>query len=348
MAIYFDTNVILDGLTSLRATSVLVVARAHGLDLAVPQLALTEAQARRRRLIEQRVADIHKALDFGSGLFPVPIFNKPDASRLAADWANEIARKVRLIPVSDQHAVEALHREIQRLPPAADGSGARDSAIWLAIAEDHRTRDEDGYLLSSDKAFRDPTVETPRLLPALLVDLGAGKPMHLAPAFEHVLGLLATEGGREFDVEEIRENQALPSLVSVAVQISGRLDTTADEMLERELGPNRVFAPGTVSTTYRVGAAGLMAIDEQRIYQLGQGREVAIIESRWSMPLMVHITSGAGGLSTERFSVGASATLSLASVMVVAHIQLWAQRETGKPATFEIGNPGAIRVSVLT
>jgi hypothetical protein len=348
VAIYLDTNVVLDGLQSLRATSVIVVARAHGLDVAMPQLALQEAQAHRRRLIAQRVDEIQKALEIGGGLFPVPTFDKPDAARLAADWAQEIRKVARLIPARDQHAAEALHREIERLPPAVqEGFGARDSAIWLAIAEDHRGRNEIGYFLSSDKAFRDPDTKEPRLLRALSDELGSSaKPMHLAPAFEHVLGLLATEGGHEFDLEEIRANQALPALVSVAVQITGRLDVTADEMLASVLGPNAVFAPGVLSTDYKVGAAAVVAIDEQKVYQLGQGREVAVIETRWSMPLMVHATSGAGGLSTERISLGPSATLTLAQVMVVARIRLWAQRETAKPATFEIGNLDAIRVSV--
>ena len=346
MAIYLDSNVLLDGLRSLRATSLVVVARAHGLDIAVPELALKEAQAHRRRLIEQRVADIEKALEVGSGLFPVPTLERPDTARLAAEWAHEVRKMVRPILASDQHAVEALNRQIERLPPAGE-AGARDAAIWLAISEDHRRRDEVGYLLSADKGFRDPEVKAPRLLPALADELGTAKPMYLAPAIENLLGLLTTEGGREFALDEIRANRSLPSLVSVAVKITGRLDTTADEILASSLGLNLAFAPGLVAVAQDVSPASIAAIEQQNVYQLGEGREVAVIESTWSMQLTVRITSGAKGFNAARWSLGPSATVTLPPRAIDARIQLWAQRESARPATFEIGNLDAIRVSVL-
>jgi hypothetical protein len=346
VAIYLDTNVFQDGLTGLRATSARVVARAHGLDIAVPQLVVKEAHANRRRLIEQRMADLEKALVIGSGLFAVPRFIRPDAARLAAEWAHDISKMVRVIPARDQHAVEALHREIERLPPAGE-AGARDAAIWLAISEDHRLRDEVGYLLSADKGFRDPEVKEPRLLPALADELGTAKPMYLAPAIEHLLGLLATEGGREFALDEIRANRGLPSLVSVAVKITGRLDTTADEVLASSLGLNLAFAPGLVAVAQEVSPASIAAIEQQKVYQLGEGREVAVIDSTWSMQLTVRITSGAKGFNAGRWSLGPSATVTLPPRAVEARIQLWAQRESARPATFEIGNLDAVRVSVI-
>ncbi len=80
------------------------------------------------------------------------------------------------------------------------------------------------------------------------------------------------------------------------------------------------------------------------MYQLGLGREVAVIETNWLMQLTVRITSGAEGLSTERFSLAPSATLTLPARAVVGPIQLWAQREGTNPPTFEIGSVGAVKV----
>ena len=200
MAIYFDANLLRDGLTSLWAAAVRAVGRAHKLEIAVPQLVLDEVRSNRQRLIEQRAAQIETAIAFGSGLFKVPIFDRPHPGRLAAEWVHEIQKMVRLIPASDQHAAEALRRELERVPPAREsagrGMGARDCAIWLAIAEDHRSRSEDGYLLSADGAFRDPGSKEPRLHPVLAAERSAterGKRLEMVttttmPLIQHLAG----------------------------------------------------------------------------------------------------------------------------------------------------------------
>jgi hypothetical protein len=68
---------------------------------------------------------------------------------------------VDVLPLDPDHAVEALKREVERLPPASvdehkPGKGARDVAIWLTAVAQAVRSGQAVYLVSSDKAAFGP------------------------------------------------------------------------------------------------------------------------------------------------------------------------------------------------
>src|SRR5437867_4020081 len=175
MAIYLDANV-LYGLSSrsLEWRSLRAIAQAHRLDIVVPEIALSEAVANRRREISEKATKIRTAIDKAQGLFDLPQFPEPDASRVADRWRTDMLVGVVYLPATADHAYEALNRELHRIRPARDGQGARDAAIWLAIRDDNRGRSEPGYFVSSNhKDFGEPDG---RLHPDLVAEVGGDHP----------------------------------------------------------------------------------------------------------------------------------------------------------------------------
>jgi len=339
LAIYLDANFLQDGLRTVRATSLRLVARGHDLDLVVPQLALGEAQAHRRRLIDLRSSELEKALQQAGRLFRVPQFIRPDAARLSADWAHDITKFARVLPALPEHAAQALYRETERIVPAHQGTEARDAAIWLAIANDHNQRGEVGYFLSADKVFRDPDSQAVHLHRDLVAEITATEPLHLVAAFEGLLGLLTTAGGADFTVDEIRQDQQLSLAVSNAVLSAGLVDDAAVGSFGAGFGPYASLPPGIVSRSYGITTAVVEEVGDQTVYQLGSGREVAVVNTTWRIVLTVQVTAGARGFQTERMALAPSATLS-APAEATVRVQLWAQREPSGPPTFEIGSVG--------
>ncbi len=97
----------------------------------IPEIALEEAC----RLYQQKIEDvfskyksIRKELNYYAEV-PEPILPSPQV--VAQAWKNALLSKVKVICTPESIFREALYREIYRKPPAREGHGARDAAIWL-------------------------------------------------------------------------------------------------------------------------------------------------------------------------------------------------------------------------
>lgn len=95
----------------------------------------------------------------------------PDPAEVGGLWRQELEGNLKIIEVAPDDALAALRREALRTPPARNGTGARDSAIWLTALRAHLRSDEPTYLVSSntaDFASGDKSV----LHPYLMTELG--------------------------------------------------------------------------------------------------------------------------------------------------------------------------------
>ena len=68
------------------------------------------------------------------------------------------------------------------------GVGARDAAIWLAIARDHAGRGEEGHFISEDRDF----IKGGALRPPVENDLATDHPLHLHSGVAEFLSVLAS------------------------------------------------------------------------------------------------------------------------------------------------------------
>jgi hypothetical protein len=317
MAIYLDAEV-LYGLspTSLALSSLGVIARAHRLEIAIPEVALKEATAKRQEQIETKGTAIRTAIEKARGFFDGPHFREPDAKKLAHAWRTELLKDVRMIPMTSDHAVAALDREINRVPPARDGRGARDTAIWLAIRDDHSSKSEAGYFVSGNRHdFGDADGQLKR---ELRVELSGGSFTYVQEISE-LLPLLAEEGGKPFTVQELETVRALKWMMR------GRLgDYVMRPDILNELIGQAYGAPlrwtGIVAS---VREPTLWKIPNQIVYRLPNGQEVGVVQTSWAA--FVDLTlSGPSQLIEAGFREGLGG--------ITAEIELLAHRD---PTTLE-------------
>jgi hypothetical protein len=118
MAIYLDASVLRVTLQGPELSAVRALARAHKHPILIPSIALDEATANRRRNIEQALNEVQIAIKKASWAFKVPDFRVPVPTALALSWQKEMLKAAEVLPVSPDHAAEALFREIERVPPA--------------------------------------------------------------------------------------------------------------------------------------------------------------------------------------------------------------------------------------
>jgi hypothetical protein len=141
------------------------------------------------------------------------------SSRVPSERVNESATKDRqsyekkileifeLITLDGASAVEALRREAWRIPPASTsfdvkGSGARDAAIWLSLANESVKLSEVIFFVSSDKqAFRAPAIN------ADLADTGAR--IIVVEDMGELLKILADEVGIAVDTDLIGTSEII-------------------------------------------------------------------------------------------------------------------------------------------
>jgi PIN domain len=161
LAIYLDTNVICRwrSFGELERIALSIAADQLGQPIIVPELVAVEATAIYEReliAVKARFDEAAAKLVETFDLLYAETDPQPDPAERARQWCRRLEQMCEVIAIHPPDAVYALEREIHGIPPArersegAKGSGARDAAIWLAIARDHGTRNEVGHLLTKD------------------------------------------------------------------------------------------------------------------------------------------------------------------------------------------------------
>jgi hypothetical protein len=331
VAIYLDAEVLF-GLSpnSLALSSLRIIAREHALGIAIPEVAVNEPTAKRQEQIESKAIAIRTAIEKSRDFFKVPHFHEPDAKQLAADWRHELLKVIRLIPMSGEHAMEALDREIHRVAPAREGVGARDAAIWLAIRDDHLSKSEPGYFVSGNhRDFGDSDGQLKAQLRAELAGSGSFTYVHEISA---LLPLLAEEGGTPFTVAELESVQSLKWMMRARLNDYAAQPDILNQLVQQAFGAPLRWSG--ISTSVRDPT--LWKIPQQTVYRLSTGQEVAVVETSW-VAFVDLILSGPRQLVEAGFREGLGA--------LTADVGLWAHRDP-KTREAEYGFTGRDKVEV--
>jgi hypothetical protein len=313
VAIYLDAETLYGlSLRSLEWSALRAIAQAHRLELVIPEMALNEATANRREQIAAKAAAIRTAIEKAEGFFDSSLkFRAPDPQRTADKWRTELLVGMRFIEGSAGHAYEALNRELNRIPPAHDGKGARDAAIWLAIRDDHRSRSEPGFFVSGNHTdFGVPP--NGELHPELKAEVLGPQPFTYVHKISALLPLLATEGGRPFTVSELDSSPDLKAMMRNRLDDAMSFDVI-DQLVRTAFGAPLRWSGTRTSvqepTTWR--------ISHQTVYQLPAGQEVAVLRTSWMAWVDIGL-SGPRHLIEAGFREGQGA--------LMAEADLWARR----------------------
>jgi hypothetical protein len=332
MAIYLDANVLRGTVAGPELSSVRALAKAHGQAILVPSVALDEATANRRREAESVFQEITSALEKARGLFNPPALNLPDAAKLAADWRKDVARAFRVLNVSGSHAKDALTREIDRIPPTREGRGSRDAAIWIAIRDDHKAKNEIGYFVSANsKDFAQPGERA--LHNALRAELTDHKqPLHLILSTAALLESLAPSKGREIPFHTLFEAEGVQMEVRSTLWRDIGLLPMNDLVASAFGRPLQWTGVGTL-----IEEATLASVLEQRAYELPDKRQVVVIQSLWTVWLTFRL-SGPKDLIDAGFDEATTA------IQVPA--QIWATTDPkGGDIEWEVAGLGRAQIS---
>jgi hypothetical protein len=131
-----DTNAlpVLGSFTSGFWVALFHLCTAKGIEPAISEVALEESVNLRRVTAEEAVEAVLSAVNQLSKLTTIAPIYAPSGEEIAKSHEEQLKALFEILPLSGDHAREALRREARRILPAREGRGARDSAIWLTVA----------------------------------------------------------------------------------------------------------------------------------------------------------------------------------------------------------------------
>lgn len=282
MAIYLDANVLWPWLsfTEPERLAVSIVAYQLKQEVLVPAVAVLEAEEELRRRIELEVAKLDSAqqglervLGEEVEITPEPM---PDADTHLEMWRRRLEEFATVLPLSNEDAELALHREIEGRRPARPrekgkhGAGGRDAAVWLTVVRDHLARKEPGHPVSGDrKAFADAQAQ---LHPTLSAEVrkGGGRTIdYYSEVAQLVKTLGQTAPSRSIDVA------TLPQLAGRAIALALGDSMEIPHAIWSDLHPNLRYRTEVTS------AEALAALSQRRYLQGNDG--VLALNTRWKL-----------------------------------------------------------------
>jgi hypothetical protein len=330
VAIYLDASVLRGSINGPEMSSVRAIAKAAGQALVIPSVALDEATANQRRAIEGAIGNLREAVEKARSEFPVQDLSLPDAGDIARGWRLEWLTIASVAALRPEHAVEGLRREIERIRPAREegrdkkGYGGRDTAIWLSVVDDHVSRSEVGYLVSGDGNDFGRN-DGKGLHPDLASELASYGPKHdlvFVRSTAELIERLATQVDSELSLHELAMVPKIGDSVSRKVMSGFR---SIEPMIQSAFGqPVR-----WTGVAQRVEDAELLDITRQRVYRLPDQREVAVIDSQWSVMSEVTL-SGPKEVVEAGFERGTGT--------VEASVEIWATRQLGGELEAEVSH----------
>jgi hypothetical protein len=212
--IVIDTTLLVQSrnLDAISLNALRIVARARGLEIVVPSIALLEAESRRREEVETECNAIQRATSRLAGYsadFSTPQLPKPE--EVAARWRSSLERTFRIAHLTPENAIESLRREALRTPPTRAGRGARDAAIWLTVLDVLTEEKKPGYFVSDNsKDFGDQPDQT-LLHPTLAEEAGRrGVDVRYCSSLDALLGELTDAESTEWvTIERLSDEEGV-------------------------------------------------------------------------------------------------------------------------------------------
>ncbi len=272
--IFLDTN-ILPRSGPLDAPHIAVLdalAAATGHTLVLPSVAVTESVSARRRDATDAFSRLVSAHRTASKFALLAAVYVPDPTDVAREWEVELRRRFEIAPIPIGAAEEALRREAERIPPAREGRGARDCAIWLTLLHEHASRSEESFFVSENKADfgcqRDSTILHGYLAAEVPVE---SRPLRYHSTFTSLVEALATATELDISTRILQDAVAVRDAMVRAVDgVAVRQLVLAHESgLGAIAGASPLYPTGPVgvtinrlsrSSSFRIGEAGLFAI----------------------------------------------------------------------------------------
>jgi hypothetical protein len=332
MAVYLDTNVLVkkSGFGSLDFTTTLAVCLQTELEIILPSLVLDELESGRRRTYEAAFDALQAAHRNAAQLAPIPTLQElPNPGELAREFRSELATRVREAPMPATAPGEALRREVLRIPPARNGVGARDAAIWLTVRDDHLSRSEAGYFVSSNSRDFSNRSQPATLHPQLAAEL-SGHPYELTwvPSLADLVDTLATSDAIPFldDAAIGRQNALREAMTRLT------LDRSFVQMLRppEELGAasdSQLFVTGLVtgsfvaatqSRGYVVAGIRMLVsrVEWRLLFDLGTLEQTGFGRHQRIMPVECHLSALAWLCEGETADTHVAAVTDIASLRV--------------------------------
>jgi hypothetical protein len=228
MTIYIDTNVLPRSgtLGAPHIAALQAVAKARGLEIVLPSLALEESVSARSRDALQAFEALASAHKRASRFAEVVLTYIPSAEDAAVEWRQALVATFRIADLPPHSALEALQREVHRKPPARRGVGGRDAAIWLTVVNEHLKSKGAGYFVSENTDdFADPA-DRNELHPELTAELPPeAEPLYFHPSIDTLMEALATPLQLKKPVESLLEADTVQQAVlrSIEADVFSRL-----------------------------------------------------------------------------------------------------------------------------
>ncbi|MCZ0208102.1 PIN domain-containing protein [Streptomyces sp. UMAF16] len=175
MLIVLDANLLprQGRLHSVAISTLLRVAAALDSQVAITSIVLAESINARRQDAEEALDRHGKALSDLSKYCQVDSYYVPSLDAIVQQWEKQLRDTFLILELDGNDAKEALEREAARQKPAkANGTGARDSAIWLSVKRRHLNNLDSTHFASNNTNDFGTKKGDPSLHPELARELG--------------------------------------------------------------------------------------------------------------------------------------------------------------------------------
>lgn len=191
MAIILDTTEMprKGPLRTILISTILQIGRIKGFAVLLPQPVLDESVSARTREAGETFEKLTTILASASRYYDLESFYIPSGQEVGEIWKTELVDAFDIISMHPDDASEALRREAHRIPPARDGRGARDTAIWLSALRYHREHSGLTYFVS--KNYKDFGTQDGDLQAPLQAELGNDSEFKYVRGCDELLALIS-------------------------------------------------------------------------------------------------------------------------------------------------------------
>lgn len=294
MAIFLDTNILpwQSSIDSIRFAIIPILAREVGQEVMIPDIVLEEACRLHQQKIEEifsKYKSIYKEVSYYADISEVDL---PSSQDLVQAWKASLQSKVKVIPTPEDIFKEAIYREIYRTPPAREGRGARDAAIWLTIKNVHCQGLCTGYFVSQNTKDFASSNDSKELHPALRGEIEiAPEAFYYCNSIDLLVEKIAKKSELEIRLEIFNDSEIVKTSIRKYFQDNLILrDTFSSLPAGREYiaSPIELFAKELKSKhTYKV-----------------EDRDVSIVDLTWKANFLVGLLKQitGGGFSREQIA----------------------------------------------
>jgi hypothetical protein len=276
----------------------------HALAIVLPELALEESVAARRRALEEACRDFIKAGKAVHAYEAIRLPDLPNPDDYSETWRASLTGQFEVAATPDSAGTEALRREAHRLAPARDGQGARDAGIWLTVLAHHSVSGEPGFFVSENVSdFGDPN-DPSSFHPGLAAEIPTDRArLVFCRSVAALLSELAEEADFNLDTADVASSELVNEAVASVLQEPPVLPTSDWHPTATVIGAPYIAGP--------VRSEPIRLFDSKS-FSIGEST-IAVSSSRWhfEFPLGSLRRHVGGGLAEAITQVSGEANLNL-------------------------------------